>query len=194
MKTEEEIIYRLGMSFSGTDLPQPVDLRNELSRNPIGKKWGFRDINQLEGLVIHQALGDGSIEGIAKYHTGKGSHLYAGGVESIPYTIAIRKDGQVVLANALHKATWSQGFRGIDGDENRKYIAVVLEGYFKYEGCQNETAQEPTGEQLLALLLLWRYCKGLWKWDKDAIYSHADFGKATCPGSTIESLIKLLKK
>lgn len=194
MKTEEEIIYELGLTFSGTDIPQPVDLRNELKRNLTGKKWGFRKVEQLDGLVIHQALGNGSIEGIAKYHTGTKSHLYAGGVESLAYTIAIRKDGQVVLANPLHKATWSQGFRGIDGDENRKYIAVVLEGYFKYEGCQNDSAGEPTEEQILALLLLWRYCKGLWNWDKEVIYPHANFGKASCPGSTIESLIKLLKK
>lgn len=194
MKKEEEILYELGVDFSGTDIPQPVDLRNVLSRNPIGKKWGFRDVDKLEGIVVHQALGEGSIEGIAKYHTGVKSHLYAGGVESLAYTIAIRKNGQIVLANGLHKATWSQGFRGIDGDENRKYMAVVLEGYFTYEGCENETAGEPTEEQLISLLLLWRYLKKAWDCDYSNIFGHFDFGKPTCPGTTVEALIKSIRK
>ena len=190
--TEEELLYELGHSFSGLAIPQPVDLRTRLARNPIGKKWGFRDVDRLEGIVVHQALGGGSIEGIAKYHIGAKSHLYAGGVESLAYTLAIRKDGQIVLANGLHKAPWAQGFRGIDGDENRKYIAVVLEGYLKYAGCQNETSGEPTKEQVISLLILWGYCKELWKWDKDKLFCHSDFGKASCPGSTIENLIKAL--
>ena len=191
--TDENLLYKLGMGFSGTEIPQPVDIRYKLARNEEGKKWGYRDINQLQGMVIHQALGEGSIEGIAKYHTGVGSHIYASGVESLAYTIAIRKNGQICLCNDLDKATWSQGFRGISGDENRKYIAVVVEGYLKYEGCENRGAGEPTEEQLISLLMLWGYCKKLWHWDNNAIYGHYSFGKPSCPGSTIKSLIESIR-
>lgn len=191
--TEENLLYKLGMGFSGTEIPQPVDLRGKLATNPIGKRWGSREVNKLEGLVIHQALGDGSIEGLAKYHTSTKSHLYAGGVESLAYTIAIRKNGQIGLCNDLSKATWSQGFRGIDGDENRKYISVLVEGYLNYNGCENSGAGEPTEEQLISLLMLWGYCKRLWHWDGDAIYGHYFFGKSSCPGNTIKSLIEAIR-
>lgn len=186
--------YGLGQGFSGLTIPQPTDLRDKLATNPEGKQWKTRNVAALQGLVVHQALGHYTLEGIAKYHTSEKCHLVKGGVESIAYTIGIRKNGEVAVLNDLNKSTWSQGYRKIAGDENARYIALVLEGLFDYEGCVNTNAGEPTAEQLTSLLILWDYCKNLWGWKSDQLYGHYHFGKPACPGKTLQCLIESLRR
>ena len=187
-------LYGLGEGFSGMKIPQPTDMRDKLPINPEGKHWKRRDPAALQGLVIHQTLGNYTLEGVAKYHTSKKCHLAAGGVESIAYTIGIRRNGEVAVLNDFSRSTWSQGCRAIEGDENALYIAVVLEGLFEYEGCINPNAKEPTPEQMTSLLLLWEYCKDTWGWKADQIYGHYHFGKPACPGKTLKVVIEALKR
>ena len=195
MNDEARFLYGLGIAFSGiSSIPQPTDLRDELATNPGGRQWKKRIVVDLQGLVVHQAMGNYRLEGIAKYHTSKKCHLVSGGVESIAYTIGIRSNGEVAILNDFDKVTWSQGCRGIEGDENARYIAVVLEGLFDYDGCINPNAKEPTSEQMTSLLLLWDYCKGKWNWRSDQIYGHYHFGKPACSGKTLRGVIEALKR
>ncbi len=131
---ESTILEKLADSTNSTGVIEPKDIRTSLAINPNGKKWKARDSEKLKGMVWHQELGWGTIEGVAKYHTGSDSHLYDGGVESISYTWAIRRDGQIVLCNDIDKATWSQGYKGRTGDENAEFMSVMFEGYFRGAG------------------------------------------------------------
>ena len=109
---ELEILESITKTSQGLGTLKPLDGRTRLKRNPRGKKWKTRDVDALKGMVWHQELGWGSVEAVAKYHTGKDSHLRRGGVQSIAYTFAVRRNGQIVLCNDLNKAPWSQGFKG----------------------------------------------------------------------------------
>lgn len=170
-------------------IPQAVDLRDSLAKNPQGRKWKTRDVSGLKGVVWHQALANGPVEAIAHYHTGEDSHLCAGGVESIAYTFAIRKNGQIVLCNDLEKSTWSQGYKGRKGDENAEFISVLFEGFFQGEGVTDSDAGEPTMEQILSGITLWKVLKAMFKWSDSALMGHSTFGKPACPGFTLQRII-----
>ena len=193
MINEEEFIYNLGEAFSGLAIPQPRDRRAALHTNPTGRKWATRDVGSIQGLVFHQTLGWFSLEGVSKYHTGPSSHLAEGGTESIAYTLGIRKSGRIALCNDLNKATWSQGYKKRPGDENKQFLSVALEGFFKYDGCEDEHAGEPTPEQMISCLLLWDFCKRTWGWGDRAIYGHYHFGKPACPGNTLKTIIEAIR-
>lgn len=190
MTTEETILYNLGKS----DGPNPSDLRLSLATNPDGRQWRERSVNGISGLVVHQELGWSSVEDVAIYHTGRSSHLYAGGVESIAYTFAIRRDGQICLCNDISKATWSHGYRARPGDENAEFMAVMLEGHFRADGHESAKAGEPTAEQMMSLLNLWMKCKEHWEWDNKSLYGHYHFGKEFCPGDTLKGIIEAIRR
>lgn len=190
---ESKVISHLSTSSKALNFPEPYDGRTELAANDNGKKWKSRGTKKLKGLVMHQELGWGSVENVAKYHTGADSHLYDGGVESIAYTWAIRRDGQVVLCNDFDKATWSQGFKGRKGDENAEFMSVMFEGLFHGQGVADPSAGQPNYMQMLAGLMLWHVCKGEWDWDCDDLYGHFLFGKAACPGDTLQTMIEAIR-
>lgn len=171
-------------------IPAPVDLRETLAKNPSGRKWKTRTLADLRGVVWHQALANGSIEAIAHYHTGDDSHLCQGGVESIAYSYAIRKNGQIVLCNDLEKVTWSQGYKKRVGDENAEFISVLFEGFFKGPGVSDSDAGEPTMEQILSGITLWKVLKAMFRWDDSALLGHCSLGKPACPGGTLQALIE----
>lgn len=187
---ETKLLDRLSAAVNESGLKEPSDGRGKLAVNPDGKKWKRRDPLQLKGLVWHQELGWGSVEAVAKYHTGKSSHLYDGGVESISYSLAIRKNGQIVLCNDIKKATWSQGYRGRRGDENAEFLSVMFEGMFKADGVTDPSAGEPTSQQMTAGLLLWNSCRKIWNWNDNGLYGHYHFGKPACPGDTLKAVIE----
>ncbi len=190
---ENNFMQRLLAATQGTGLPEPQDGRNSLQRNPEGKNWKNRDVAQLKGLVLHQELGWGTVDAVARYHTGPDSHLHPGGVESISYTWAVRRDGQIVLCNDFNKTTWSQGDREREGDENSEFMAVMFEGLFKGEGVNDPSAGEPTSEQTSSAMLLWHACKDEWNWNNNNLYGHYHFGKVACPGNSLGNLIKSVR-
>ena len=190
---ETEILKRLRSAARALQLDAPLDGRKKLQRNARGRKWKIRNVKSLQGMVWHQELGWGSIEAVAKYHTGKNSHLCRGGVESISYTFAIRKSGQVVLCNDLKKATWSQGYKGRKGDENAEFLSVMFEGMFHGPHVTDSSAGEPNDKQMLSAMILWHICKGLWSWNEGDLYGHYHFGKPACPGDTLKVLIDAVR-
>lgn len=187
---EQHILERIANASTGLGVPESFDGRGTLKRNPRGKQWKSRDVVKLKGMVWHQELGWGSVEGVAKYHTGKNSHLHQNGVESIAYTFAIRRDGQIVLCNDLAKAVWSQGFEGRPGDENAEFLSVMFEGLFKGPGITDSSAGEPNDKQLMAGLTLWHVCGEEWRWNEDDLYGHYHFGKPACPDNTLRAVIE----
>ena len=186
---ELKILQQLKVAMQGVGLPGPHDGRKTLPTNANGQHWKNRTVEDLKGMVWHQAQAWGSVEEIAKYHTGKNSHLHEDGVESISYTWAIRRDGQIVLCNDFEKATWSQGFKGRVGDENAEFMSCVFEGFFRDMGILDAKAGEPTYQQMLSGLVLWKTLKENWKWHTDDLYGHFDFGKSYCPGNTLKTVV-----
>lgn len=190
---QDDLLKSLRSGVRGLGLPAPRDARDELPRNPGGRKWKVRDTGALKGLVWHQELGWGSIEAVAHYHTGRDSHLVDGGAESIAYTWAVRRDGQILLCNDLDRATWSQGYRGRSGDENAEFMSAMYEGLFAGEGVTDPSAGHPNEEQLLAGLILWRVCRRAWNWQADDLYGHYHFGKPSCPGRSLEAVVEAVR-
>ncbi|MDH5381570.1 MAG: N-acetylmuramoyl-L-alanine amidase [Cyclobacteriaceae bacterium] len=190
---EQTLLKSLTKASKTLGIPEPHDGRGHLATNNNGAKWKTRNVEKLQGLVMHQELGWGSVEGVARYHTGPSSHLHDGGVESISYSWAIRRDGQIVLCNDLDKATWSQGYKGRAGDENAEFISVMFEGMFKGEKVTDPKAGEPNDKQLLSGMVLWQVCKTEWDWDSDDLYGHYHFGKPACPGDTLQVMIDAIR-
>jgi len=193
MITEKSLLASLNSCFMGMGMPEPFDGRKTLVRNLAGKKWKSRNVGKLQGMVWHQELGWGSVEAVAQYHTGQNSHLAKGGTESIGYTFAIRRNGQIVLGNNLDKAPWSQGYAGRPGDENGEFISVMFEGMFRGNGVTDPSAGEPNYLQMLSGLVLWHSCKNAWGWAEDALGGHFLFGKPSCPGDTLEAVVKAVR-
>ena len=175
-------------------LPKPTDARSTLPTNPNGRHWRERDPKELQGLVLHQELGEGSLEAVARYHTGAQSHLVSGGTESIAYTWGIRKTGEIALCVDFDKAVWSQGYRERGGDENKEFMSVMMEGLFTGPHVTDPSAHEPTHEQLIAVVVLWRVCATVWEWREDGLYGHYHFGKASCPGYAGQALIETFRR
>ncbi len=190
---EDKILGKLATVSQQLNILEPLDGRNRLARNVKGKKWRRRSIKGLKGMVWHQELGWGSVEAVARYHTGKNSHLCKGGAESISYTFAIRRDGQIILCNDLNKATWSQGYKGRKGDENAEFIGVMFEGMFHGQNITDSSAGEPNFQQMLSAMILWHVCKELWNWHEDDLYGHHIFDKPACPGDTLQTVINAIR-
>lgn len=173
-------------------IPNIEDLRSSLPKNPK-HAWGKRDVSKIKGVVFHQALGWSSVEDVAKYHTGPQSHLKAGGVHSISYTFAIRRNGSICLCNDLDQRVWSQGYAPRPGDENAEFMSVLFEGMFKAPGFEDPKAGEPTLEQLKSGIQLWESLRDIWGLDNSSLYGHYHFGKPACPGYTIQQLIETVR-
>lgn len=190
---EMDVITSLQQAALPMWLPKPVDLRLELPRNP-NHQWKVRDVSKIKGLVWHQELGWGTVEAVANYHASKHNFQNPGiGVQSISYTWAIRRDGQIVLCNGFSAKPWSHGTRDRVGDENAEFMSVMFEGHFNGTGHTAPDAGEPTQEQMLAALLLWRVCAVAWGWDHLDLYGHYHFGKPACPGYTPQAVIEAFR-
>jgi hypothetical protein len=193
MKQEQVLLASLTKAARAVGLPNTTDARGKLKTYPAAKKWKLRDVDALEGMVWHQELAWGSVESVAEYHTGKQSHLAKGGVRSIAYTFAIRRNGQIVLCNDFDQAVWSQGYKGRPGDENVEFLSVMFEGFFKGPNVSDPSAGHPNDRQLLAGLSLWSMCKAEWGWDSGALYGHFHFGKPACPGTALQAIIETIR-
>jgi hypothetical protein len=190
---EAKMLEKLGGLAGPGAEPAVVDMRASLATNPDVEQWRIRSAEDLKGMAWHQALSWGSVEAVARYHTGPDSHLRGGGVASIAYTWAIRKNGQIVLCNDFEKKVWSQGYRDREGDENAEFMSIMFEGFFRGKGVGDPSASEPTTEQLAAGLGLWTACKESWGWNDDDLYGHYHFGKPACPGNTLQANIEAIR-
>lgn len=176
-------------------VPKIVDYRSRVPRK-VGEKFARRRRENIKGVVFHQALGNGSVDDIARYHISPQCHISPGkGCPSICYTYFVAGDGTIYWCNDLEDITWSQGggsapIPGTKGNTN--YIGVCFQGDFSGEG--HEGKQEPTPAQLASADALWHYLKGELSLSPDALYGHHDFGKPACPGFVLSKFIDDAKK
>ena len=190
---EQNIIGDLQQAALALGLPAAHDIRADLVRHET-HRWRGRKVEAIKGLVWHQELSWGSVEDVHAFHTGPNSSLQAGGVESFPYTWGIRRNGQLVLCNNFAAKPWSQGDRDRAGDENAEFMSVMFEGHFDGTGHTAPDSAEPTQEQMMAALILWRVCAKEAGWDQDDLYGHYHFGKPACPGHTGQAVIEAFRK
>jgi len=190
-KMESEILQRLRSATGLLDL-KVIDSRGKLPMNPNGTKYRNRVVSSIKGVGLHQELGWGTVEQTAQYHCGP-SQLSEKGMEGISYTWAIDLDGTIHLCHDFSKRTWSQGTSRIPGDENADWMAVMVAGKFRAMGVLGPDAGEPTFNQLLAFMVLWKVLKDGFKWTDYDIRGHFDFGKASCPGTTLSTMIKAIR-
>jgi hypothetical protein len=165
------------------------DVRDDMPKH-VTRVWRRRNLFELVGMVWHQALGEGSVQGIARYHVGA-NHISRAGLPGISYTFFIEPDGDCLMCNDLEDTTFSQGDRTQPGDENRMYVAACFSGNFDapgYEGTSRVTAY-----QIASGIRLWLACAETFEWDGTRLLGHYHMGKAVCPGSALSSLIDTVR-
>ncbi len=186
---EDNFLSELAFTSNNRFPLNVIDLRGMLPTNE-NHAWNKRKLGVLKGLVVHQELGDGTIEQVADYHTGLGSHLRKGGVHSISYTLGIRDDGTICLLNNFEDITWSQGSKN-HPYANTNHLSVMLQGNFNTD--MDGKNDEPNGRQITSLMVLWTVLKNMSNWDDSCLFGHFDFGKKSCPGFTLETIIRAVR-
>jgi len=171
--------------------PRIFDVRKDLPTGP--GEWKKRDPEKIEGMVWHQALGWGTVEDVARYHSGP-NHLSEEGLPGIAYTFAIRRSGDILLCNDLAAKPWSQGTRNRAGDENAEFMSCLFEGRFWGRDVNDPNVGEPTIEQIESGLYLWKLVRDTYGWPFDALYGHSNFGKPACPGYTLQRIIDAIAR
>lgn len=161
--------------------------------HPRGRKWRRREIEDIKGLVVHQTAGGDSVDLLGRYHTGQlpgGVHIGDGkGLPGIAYTMFVNKKGELYLVNDLEDITWSHGTRKLPGDENKLYMGVCFGGRFRAKGWDKGT-ERPTKEQVQVFHKLWAFVKAHFEFTDLDLYGHYDFGKPTCPGDDLKTLVE----
>lgn len=165
------------------------DVRGEMPKH-VARVWRRRSLDELHGMVWHQALGEGSVQGIARYHVGP-NHISKSGLPTISYTFFVEPDGDCLLCNDLEATTFSQGDRTQPGDENRMYLAACFSGNFDAPGYSGTS--QVTAQQLYSGMRLWLACAETFGWDGDGLLGHYHMGKAVCPGSALSQLIDTVR-
>lgn len=194
-----------------------VDARTTLPRHP-SKRWRTRPVNRILGMVVHHTAGGDDPTATARYHVGP-NHTAPDGMPGLAYTFFVRQNGEIVWANDLESSTWSQGGKNghpdvdgdgdVDGDDgkgaaNDRFLGIVCGGNF--DSQYNPTGQQPTAQQIHALLCLTLHLTGAVEDHRipgelfgalpcgpHDVYAHADFGKPACPGATLTALLGALR-
>ncbi len=159
-----------------------TNLIEELPWHP-NRRWSKRSLNRINKIIIHQALGEGSVEQVNNYHITAPNHISSKGCPHICYHYCIRDNGEVVQANDLSSITWH--CKG----ENSNAIGIVVIGNFQGPGYSLGT-QGPTDAQMDSLKGLVDYLLSGFSLSKQDVYGHFHFGKPECPGYVIQKWIE----
>ncbi|MBU1082772.1 MAG: peptidoglycan-binding domain-containing protein [Spirochaetes bacterium] len=176
-----------------------LDGRISLPRHKT-KRWIKRAVHQIQGVVFHHTAGHGSAADICRYHVGP-NHISASGLPGGSYTFMVGPDGSVFWVNDLDDKTASQNDPNRPGSENADFLAVSFLGDFSSPG---HVAGQPTLPQLAAGLSLVLHLIGytedprvpgvllgaLGHLFSTDVWGHYHFGKAACPGSTLQAVIE----
>ena len=157
------------------------NLVNQLEWHPT-RRWASRQLSEIKKIIIHQELGEGSIENVNTYHIHP-NHISSKGCPRICYHYGIRKNGEIVQLNELSNIVWHT--KG----QNRVGIGILLVGNFEGPG-HNTGTSEPSEKQILALDFLCKYLMEVFHFSNQELYGHYHFGKPACPGYIIEDWIE----
>jgi N-acetyl-anhydromuramyl-L-alanine amidase AmpD len=158
-----------------------VNLVDKLEWHPT-RRWSIRQLSQIKKIIIHQELGEGSIENVNKYHIGP-NHISSKGCPRICYHYGIRKNGEIAQLNELSSMVWHT--KG----QNREGIGILVVGNFAGTG-HTAASSEPTNEQLASLAFLVDYLKQAFDFSNQELFGHYHFGKPACPGFVISEWIE----
>jgi len=146
------------------------------------RRWGVRQLSKISRIIIHQELGDGSIEEVNAYHI-KPNHISPMGCPRICYHYGIRKNGEIVQMNELSSVVWHT--KG----QNSKAIGIMLVGNFAGMGHTAATG-EPSKEQIDSLNFLCDYLLKAFNFSNQELYGHYHYGKPACPGYFVSEWIE----
>lgn len=167
-----------------------MNIKNIIDELPWheSRKWKRRKLTSIDKIIVHQELGNGSVEQVNKYHITPGpqNHISQKGAPHFCYHYGIERDGLIKTANSLKDITWH--CRG----QNSKSIGIMLVGNFSSETYKG--TNRPTAPQLMSLKSLFDILTKIFKTiDRNDIYGHCDFGKPACPGDEVMKFIEIYK-
>lgn len=155
-----------------------IDRINQLPWHPT-RRWSTRGLGAIRKIIVHQELGNGSIEQVNDYHISPGNHISENGCPHFSYHYGVRKsgsDGEIIQVNALNNIVWHT--KG----QNTASVGIMLEGFFKGPG-QDLGDDGPTKSQLDSLQFLVGYLTKTLGLSNQDVYGHYHFGKPACPGT-----------
>ncbi len=147
--------------------------------------WNKRKLSDIDKIIIHQELGESSIEAVNRYHisASEQNHISPRGCPHFCYHFGIRKNGEIVQANELSDITWQ--CKG----QNKSSVGIMLQGNFSGPGYELGTS-EPTPEQIKSTEELVEYLQESLQLGDQAVWGHYHFGKRACPGHTMQKWIE----
>ena len=179
------------------------DHRDTLPRHAT-KRYGYRSPEAILSVCYHHQGGDprvgpvvdGSayteaVYAIARYHSGPDSHLSPRGAPGIAYTLVVDPSGGIHFCNDIETRTWSQGYRGRPGDENKTWMGVLFMGNMVSQG--NPSGHAPTDAQLKMAKTLWDDVFAPFGLDASEATTHNRLGKPNCPGDHLTSVINEIR-
>lgn len=147
------------------------------------KRWGQRDVKNIDKIIIHQELGNASVDAVNSYHISDNNHVSDTGCPHFCYHYGIEKDGDIIIANNQSDITWHT--KG----QNETGIGIMLVGEFKKPGHYNRGDEAPTDAQMKALHYLVTWLQGQLLIPANNVFGHCHFGKPACPGEFVENWI-----
>lgn len=162
---------------------QIKNLIKELPWHP-SRIWAKREFHQINKIIVHQELGESTIEEVNSYHINPGpqNHISSKGCPHLCYHFAIRKNGEIVKANELSDIVWH--CKG----ENMTSVGVMLVGNFSGPGYDLGTS-EPTKEQIMAIEQLVDFLLESLQLSPVDVFGHYHFGKPSSPGYVLQAWI-----
>jgi len=146
------------------------------------RRWSSRELSAINKIILHQELGEGTIENVNNYHINP-NHISLKGCPHYCYHYGIRKNGEVVQANELSQIVWHT--KG----ENANSIGIMFVGNFKGPGHELASAG-PTNEQMDSCKLLVVELIKIFNLTPQDVFGHYHFGKPACPGFAIQNWIE----
>jgi N-acetyl-anhydromuramyl-L-alanine amidase AmpD len=164
-----------------------MQIQNLIASLPThpGQVWGKRKLSQVQKIIIHQELGESSIEEVNHYHItpAENNHISKAGCPHFCYHFGIRKNGEVVLANEYTDITWHCS------GQNTTSIGIMVQGNFAGPGHDLGNS-EPTPKQIESLGELTDYLLKTFKLKEQDVWGHYHFGKRACPGYVLQDWIE----
>lgn len=160
-----------------------MNIKNSIDTLPWHptRRWSKRLTTDINKIIVHQELGDGSIERVNKFHIGPNG-VSEKGCPHFCYHFGIQKDGTIVQANEVTDITWHTVGQNTTG------IGIMLVGNFSGKGYMKGEA-DPMPEQMQSLNILVNWLMKEYRIHRTQLFGHSDFGKPDCPGFVIDEWI-----
>lgn len=146
------------------------------------RRWSMRDVTTIQKIILHQELGESTVEQVNAYHIGP-NHISQRGCPHFCYHYGIEKDGRIIMANDLCHIVWH--CKG----QNSIAVGIMLVGNFNGPGY-NLGTEGPTGEQMESVDFLVNHLLEELKLNRQNVYGHYHFGKPACPGYKVQRWIE----